>query len=407
MSIISRDIQERVAACEAEMNKVIKERSNVVHGMWVTRVGQLHLVMLGPGGTGKSYLVREFVSHIANAVHFETALDETKDPGEAFGPPDIRAMVQEGRTRRVTEGMLPEATDAFVDEIFNGNSPTLHSLMPIMNERVFHNPKPAPVPLRSLYAGTNKLLDSDPDLAAFFDRLHLRYEVDYVKSRRNQADMVAEAIARMAKVGRGTITSLATSPTTVTVEELDIAHKEALALDVDDEVFGTFLDLRDALRSDGGIVISDRRMVDGMAAVKANAWVRGHDKVQIGDLDILADMWWTLQEQAAKAREIILEVANPTEKATIDLMTALDELQSQFDNIGSVHESKHTGVKVEIVRNTRELIAEAEESLATAVAAGADTNRLKDLIGRAHAFDDLILQDTLGTTDTSRLTAVR
>ena len=221
-------------------------------------------------------------------MHFETSLDETKDPGEVFGPHDIKAMVDQGRTQRVTEGMLPEATDAFVDEIFNGNSPTLHSLQPIMNERIFHNPKPVPVPLRSLYAGTNKLLDSDPDLAPFFDRLHLRYEVDYVTSRRNQSDMVTEAIARMQQVGRGAITSLAVAPTRINVDELDVAHHEALALSVADDVFGTFLDLRDGLRTEGGIVISDRRMVEGMAAVKANAWVRGHDQVQMIDLDVLA-----------------------------------------------------------------------------------------------------------------------
>jgi len=306
---ITRHIQKRVAAAEAEMNSVIKERSDVIHGMWVVRVAQQHLVMCGPGGTGKSFLVREFTSHISDAVHFETALDEFKDPGEVFGPPDIKAMVEDGRTRRVIEGMLPEATDAFVDEIFNGNAPTLHSLQPIMNERIFHNPKPTDVPLRSLYAGTNKLVDSDPDLAPFFDRLHVRYEVDYVKSRRNQIDMVAEAVERMRQAGR-TVTSLA-SPTQVTVAELDIARAESLELEVDDEVFGTFVDLRDALRTEGGIVISDRRMVDGMFAVRANAWVRGHDAVQIIDLDILAHMWWPRLEDAAKAQEIILGSSTP------------------------------------------------------------------------------------------------
>lgn len=403
---ITPDIQRRVAACEVEMNSVLKERSDVVHGMWVARVAHQHLVMLGPGGTGKSFLVREFAGHISDAVYFETALDETKDPGEVFGPPDIQAMVHERRVRRVVDGMLPEATDAFVDEIFNGNSPTLHSLQPMMNERLFHNPTPFAVPLRSLFAGTNKLLDSDPDLAPFFDRLHLRYDVSYIKSRRNQIDMVTEAIARKS-LGQG-LTSLQTSLTTqVTVAELDTAHYESLALNVDDEVFGAFVDLREALRSEGGIVISDRRMVDGMQAVMANAWVRGHDEVRIPDLDILVSMWWTRLEEAPKARDIILEVANPTEKLTLELMTELEKLQDQYDNIDSVRASTtRTSVKVELMRNARKLKSEAGEYLTEATAAGGDTTRLRDLIARAQAFENRVEDDAIGASDRTRLTTV-
>jgi MoxR-like ATPase len=393
---ITQDIQKRVAAIEIEMNAIIKERADVIHGALVARVGQLHLLMLGPGGSGKSFLVRELVSHISGAAHFETALDETTDPGQVFGPPDIKAMVEQGKTRRVTDGMLPEATDAFVDEIFNGNSPVLHSLMPMMNERIFHNNgMPSQVPLRSLYAGSNKL-NADADLAAFFDRLHLRYTVGYVKSRQNQMDMVTEAISRMAQVGRGTITSLATSPTQVSVEELDIAHKEALALNMDDEVLGAFFDLHDALDTDGGIVISPRRIVEGTVAVLANAWVRNHEDVQIGDLDILAHMWWTLQDQAPKAQEIILGVANPSAKVALDLMSELDKIQSELENSTGLDDTHRMRLGVEAARNTQQLIKEAQEHLAPATAGGADTSLLTEVINRAEAFKNHVSQDVFG-----------
>jgi MoxR-like ATPase len=260
-----------------------------------------------------------------------------------------------------------------------------------MNERVFHNNgMPTEVPLRSMIAGTNKLT-ADADLAPFFDRLHLRYQVDYLKSRTNQIDMVTEAIARMSQAGRGMTTSLAV-PTQVTVAELDVANKESLELNMDESVIHTFFDLHDALRS-SGIVVSDRRVVDGMAAVLANGWLRNHPDVQVADLDILAHMWWPLQELAPAARAIILEVANPSEKLALDLMTALDEIQTDFEGSKKLDEVTRVRLGVEAVRNTEKLLAEARTELVSATAGGSDTRQLDELIGRADAFKGLVSKD--------------
>jgi MoxR-like ATPase len=392
---ISTDIQKRVAAIMDEQNVIIKERQDVIHGSWVARIGQLHLNMLGPGGTGKSFLVRDLVRHIEDAVYFETALDETTDPGQVFGPPDIKAMVEDGKTRRVITGMLPEATDAFVDEIFNGNSPTMHSLMPAMNERIFHNNGiPMNIPLRCLYSGTNKL-NADADLAAFWDRLHLRYEVGYIQGRDSKADMVGQAIARMVVAGRGTVTSIAENPTLVTIAELDQAHAEALSLDVSDAVMNTFLDLQDELRGKG-IQISDRRAVEGMVAVLANAWVRGHEDVQVGDLDILSAMWWTLRDQAQEARKVILEITNPGEKAALELLDRLDALKGELGKAEKLDDVHKRRAGVEAVKNADKLLSEAGDHLKKAKDAGTNTTRLDDVVGRAEAFKIKVGEDIFG-----------
>jgi MoxR-like ATPase len=389
MSRISQDINQRIQRIIAEQNEIIMERQELIFGIWVARVAQEHLVMFGPGGTAKSFVARNTFSHIADAVQFETALDETKDPGLVFGPPDIKAMVEQGKSRVVTTGMLPEATDAFIDEIMNANSPTKHSLQPILNERIFHNNgMPHVVPLRWCLAGTNKNnADTDPDLAPFFDRLHLRYSVDYVRQRDNQASMVTQAIARMTLIGRGTGTTLNTQQTTVTVAELDVAHKEALALEVDDPVMNMFLDLREELQQ-SGILISDRRMVEGMAAVLANAWVHNHETVMTGDLSILTTMWWSLQEHAPTARGIILASTNPSEKAAMDLLDELDKIKAELTmaETNNLDAERKTRLGIESVRNTDKIIREAHEHRQSAVAAGASTTRLDETIGRAEEF---------------------
>ena len=388
MTKINQDINGRVNAIMDEMNDLIRERAQVIHGVWVARIAQEHLLMLGPGGTAKSFLARTTAGHITGSEFFEVAFDETTDPSQVFGPPDIKAMVEQGKTRRVVDGMLPVATDAFLDEFFNGNGPLLHSVMPVLNERVFHNNgNPSPVPLRQALMGTNKL-NADADQAALWDRVHLRYVVDYIADRKNAGDMVSAAIARMAVVGRGVSTNLNASKTLVTLDELDTAHKEALDLDVPDTVFETFFDIRDELRGAAGITVSDRRVVEGMAAVLANAWLRNHEEVKVADLDILASMWWTVQDQAPAARGVILGAVNPGEKAALDLMDALDDLKKEIHKAqtSDIDDSRKKRVGVETVKNADKLLREANDHLTKATAAGADTARLKEVIAKADAF---------------------
>lgn len=388
MGKINEDIRLKINQIIDEQNAVLLRRRDVINGLWVAAISNLHLVMLGPGGTGKSMSARNMFSHITGAKTFETALDETTEPSRVFGSVDVKAMVEEGKTLTVTTGMFPEADIAFVDEIMNANPPVKHSLQPGMNERLFHNPTPVPIPLRFLIAGTNvNNADTDPALAPFFDRLHLRYTVGYLRDREDQSSMIAQGIARIATQGRGLSAGQAATHTTVSLAEMDQAHAESLNLDVNDEVMEKFLDLREELAGEG-ILFSDRRMVDGMAAVLAQAWLRGHDEVQSGDLDILTAMWWSLQETESKAHDVILQATNPAEKAAKDLFADLDKLQADLRDASDtgIDDSRMQRLGIELVKNTDRALNQAKEALSEAVALGANTDKLEDAIRRASKF---------------------
>src|SRR5579862_1015971 len=94
-----------------------------------------NLFLLGAPGTAKSALIYELGRRIQGKT-FEYLLTRFTEPNELFGPFDIRRL-REGELITNTEGMLPEASLIFLDELLNANSAILNSLLMVLNERVF------------------------------------------------------------------------------------------------------------------------------------------------------------------------------------------------------------------------------------------------------------------------------
>lgn len=385
--MINTDIRTRVNTIEDEQNEIVLERRDVIHGIWVARIAQLHVIMFGAAGCAKTFLGHTKAEHISDSISWEIDLNEYSVPSDMFGVTDIKGMVEQGLNGRVWDGMLPQATDALIDEVMNASASLKHSLHPAMNERVSHNyGKMHDIPLRQIVAATNHNdADTDPSLAPFFDRFHLRYTVGYLQQRENRVSMVTQAIARMSMIGRGTGTRISGAKTTVTLAELDTAHREALSLNVDDDVMDLFDDIWVELKNEG-VILSDRRYVDGMAAVLANAWLAGHEDVRREDLDVLQHMWWSLHDHSAEARKIILAATNPSEKAALDLLDELDKLKANLKNAASLDKERQHRVGVEQIRDANKLIKDAHKYLASAQAAGANTTRLVETIKRAEDF---------------------
>jgi MoxR-like ATPase len=388
---MTNDIRTNIESAIVEMGSTHKERLPIIKGLWVSLIARQHLLMLGPGGTGKSFLCRDLADRIDGSTYFETALDETSDPGQVFGPVDIKAMKEEGKHKRRTDGMLPEADIAFIDEFFNANGPTLHGMMPILNERLFHNNgHPSKAPLWSAFMGTNKL-NADTDQAATWDRVHQRWVVKYVQDRDNVREMVAESIARRIR------DHVEPARSSIKLEQLKDAHDEAMQLDIPDATWETFLDIKDELLHNG-VEVSSRRQAEGMAAVLANAWLNGHDSVTIGDLDILQAMWWTLQADIDVVQKLILGATNPGEKAALEFLDELEKYNSQLQEAErqDLDDTKKRLIGMEVFKNSRRIIAEANELETKAKAAGAGTARIEELRGRTQSLMDRVQEEFFG-----------
>ena len=112
-----------------------------------------------------------------DAVFFEYLLSKFTHPDELFGPVSIPGLKEEDY-RRLTEGYLPCAHIAFLDEIFKANSAILNSLLTLINERLFHHGKHCDkVPLLGLVGASNEPPDPEGGLGALYDRFLVRLSV--------------------------------------------------------------------------------------------------------------------------------------------------------------------------------------------------------------------------------------
>src|SRR5262247_494140 len=162
----------------APVKRAFVGKEEVVDVLGVCLCAGEHAFLLGPPGTAKSALVYALARRLHGNA-FTYLLTRFTEPQELFGPFDIRRL-REGELVTNTEGMLPEASLVFLDELLNANSAILNSLLMVLNERVFRRGRETRhLPLLMVVSASNRLPEDDA-LTALFDRFLLRVRCDNV-----------------------------------------------------------------------------------------------------------------------------------------------------------------------------------------------------------------------------------
>lgn len=281
---------DRLGRLAKELKRQLYRRDDAVDVLVLGAVCHEHVLLLGPPGTAKSDLLGRFAEQI-DAPRFHYLLTRFTEPAEIFGPLDLPAF-QEGRYHVRTEGMLPSASIAFLDEVFQGGSAILNTLLGLVNERIFHNGAARQrVPLLTLVGASNDLPD-DPTLRAFADRFALRVLVDpapddglsELLDRGWELELERLAAAKREERGESATVLPMLKEAAVRALHAHIAEIKLAAVRPHYEQI-----LRD-VRAEG-IELSDRRIVKGLKLIAGAALVAGRAEAAPADLWPLRHVW--------------------------------------------------------------------------------------------------------------------
>ncbi|WP_440086305.1 AAA family ATPase [Streptosporangium sp. LJ11] len=336
-------------------------------------VAREHLLLIGPPGTAKTDLIQRFAGLI-HARPFTYLLTRFTEPSEIFGPLDFE-LFQKGVYRIKSEDMLPDSEVVFLDEVFQGSSAILNTLLTLVNERRFHNgAKAEATPLISMFGASSELPD-DPALRAFGDRFLLRLEVEPVSRTR-----LPELLERGWEQERQRILGdgVTAAPS---LQQMDLQALSSVLRDVDlRPVRGVFGDLVGELLAQG-VALSDRRIVRGQKLIAAAALLREDGTARARDLWPLAH-FWTEQNDAGPVRDAVYERvtadgadARTPRRSTTELETlARHQVSLVHNRPGRVAR----GSVIAALRTVNELLTDARSEHPAAHATHAAIQGLRD-----------------------------
>ncbi|AON96478.1 MoxR-type AAA ATPase virus structural protein [Acidianus two-tailed virus 2] len=178
-------ISEKIQNLSSKYGQMLNELDKAVVGRYDSKTAVLlglmtgfPTLLVGDRGVAKTMLI-ELLPKVIEGLNdkdvFVVQVSEYTDPSEIFGVPDIQKLVSGEGFDLKTDGFLPSAKVAFVDEIFYTSEKVRSTLLRAVNEKkinVFG--KEIKLPWVAFYAAANKVDLENPSDLALLDRFNIR-----------------------------------------------------------------------------------------------------------------------------------------------------------------------------------------------------------------------------------------
>lgn len=338
-------LHDRIKALRDALSEGLYEKETAVRLALLTAIAGESIFFLGEPGCAKSMIARRVVQAFKadgneGIKYFETLLNAYTTPDEVFGNVSLKGLNGELPDckdkevyRRLTEGMLPEADIAFLDEIWKANSTILNSLLTIVNERKYHNGnKVENVPLKALFAASNELPAKGQGLEALYDRLVLRLIVSFIEDEDKFFDMVespsssefelSEDIKKLqitnaelkewkSEIDKVSLSEAAKSVISAVRKEFAVRNE---SMSEDDKRNGELFE------------VGDRRWKKIVHILKTSAFLNDRAEVDLMDCQLIEYCIWNTEKQQKVAREIVEKCI---QQNGLDCDTAIEDIKEE------------------------------------------------------------------------------
>lgn len=288
---------EKYTALLPILTKNLIGKDEIIKRGLITLLSGENMILIGPPGTAKSEIARRLTKVIKGGECFEYLLTKFTTPEELFGPVSLNDL-KNNVFKRQTDGYMPTAHIAFLDEIFKANSSILNSLLTIINEKVYHNGKVKEKSnILSVIGASNELPIGEAELEALYDRFLLRKVVGYLGD--NDIPKLYDIVFK-----EEVIVPEELKFTVEEILELSIKSKE---IKISEDIKTILQDIRKEIKStfNGEEFISDRKFVKLLGVLRISAYLNERDEVIINDLPIILDCLWNKPENRFKIQDIV------------------------------------------------------------------------------------------------------
>lgn len=320
-------IKKRINNLLKYLNTGLYEKDEAIRLSLLCAIAGESIFFLGPPGTAKSMVSRRIQKAFKDETkYFEYLMNEFSTPDEICGPVSLKSLEQDSYIRR-TEGFLPTANIAFLDEIWKSGPAILNTLLTLINEKKFHNGSNVEkVPLKILLAASNELPAKDSGLEALYDRFIVRLMVNPVTNDSDFDSLITSSS------DTGLPEDFNTS-NLIKLDEIEQWQKEIDTIEIPDTVLKVIHIIRDSIKNyneslneqnseinsddsmfDGEekpetkeeknpIYVSDRRWKKIVHLLRASAFINGRKKVDFTDCGIIWHCLWSTQDEIPLVRE--------------------------------------------------------------------------------------------------------
>jgi MoxR-like ATPase len=320
------ELKNRVVSLIQQIGVGLYEREQTIAIAFLGVISGQNTFLFGPPGTAKSLISRRLASAFEAPAYFEHLMSRFTTPEEVFGPISIKEL-KEDRYIRKTDGYLPTADFAFLDEIWKSSPAILNTLLTLINEHIFKNGENVKsVPLKSMIAASNEVPAENQGLEALFDRFVVRLVVPPIERADNFKMLINSKPSES--------TPNVDADLRIGYDDLEQWKVDIAKVVVSDNCMVIIQSIRVELVErfeELGVYASDRRWQRASMFMRASAFFNGRKATNQSDTILLKHCLWTSPENRGNVSEVVMEAIKSCGLSTDVNLADLDMEKEALD----------------------------------------------------------------------------